>query len=296
MTRFLRLLPLFVATACGAADQQPVEPDQTEATTPAAVPAAPERPEFVGIVTSRKSEVIPAAFTGRILKLGVHPGQRVHTGDSIAKLDDTDLKSQIAGYFAEEKAARAEAGASGALAGAAKNDVLTAQRLYRSGAGTLNAIRDAQSKTSSQGAQGAAALARGGIAKSKRDVAERQLAQAEITSPLDGVVMMIKAKEGEVTQQGASIARVFDPRDLIIRFAVPKEYRSQIAVNTRVELRIDGVERPVWASVERLADEEAPINLTVVEADIDDSKLAPDEVRVASVGRVRIADARGGKR
>jgi hypothetical protein len=33
----------------------------------------------------------------------------------------------------------------------------------------------------------------------------------------------------------------------------------------------------------------------VVEADIDDSKLARGEITVASVGRVRIADARGAK-
>jgi hypothetical protein len=42
--------------------------------------------------------------------------------------------------------------------------------------------------------------------------------------------------------------------------------------------------------------QEPPINFTVVEADIDDSKLAPGELAVASVGRVRIADARGAKR
>jgi multidrug efflux pump subunit AcrA (membrane-fusion protein) len=296
MTRFLRLLPLFVATACGAADQQPVEPDPTEAVAAAPAPAPAERPEFVGVVTSRRSEVIPASFTGRIVRLSITPGQRVHVGDPIAKLDDTDLKSQIAGYLAEESAARKQAGASGALASAAQHDVLTATRAYGRGAGTRNAILDAQAKRSSNGAQSSADLARGDVAKTKRDIAERQLAHAEITSPLDGVVMMIKAKNGEVAQQGAPLARVFDPKDLLIRFSVPHEYRSQIALNSRVELRIEGVERPVWATVDKLADEEAPLNFTVVEADIDDSKLAPDEVRVASVGRVRIADARGGKR
>jgi hypothetical protein len=33
------------------------------------------------------------------------------------------------------------------------------------------------------------------------------------------------------------------------------------------------------------------VNFTIVEADIDDSKLRPDEIRVASNGRVRIAEA-----
>ena len=42
--------------------------------------------------------------------------------------------------------------------------------------------------------------------------------------------------------------------------------------------------------------QEPPINFTVVEADIDDTKLAPGELTVASVGRVRIAQVRGAER
>ncbi len=262
----------------------------------AAVEPPPETPEFVGVVTSRRSEVIPAAFSGRILRMNVHPGQRVHAGDSIAKLDDTDLKSQIAGLIAEEKAARASSGASGAMAAAARVKLTAEKRLVAIGASARISITNATAEVNSQGAQAAAAASQGGVARAKREVFERQLAKADVTSPLDGVVMMVRAKEGEVPQPGTPLARVFDPRDLIIRFAVPKEFRAQLVLGKRVELRIDGVDRAVWATIERMADEEAPINFTVVEADIDDSKLGPDEVQVASVGRVRIADARGVKR
>ena len=90
---------------------------------------------------------------------------------------------------------------------------------------------------------------------------------------------------------------MFDPRDLMIRFAVPKDQRDTVQPGRRVELRIEGVDRAIWATVERIADEEPPLNFAVVEADIDDTRLAPDEVRVTAQGRVRIADARpGGKR
>ncbi len=287
---------MLAAAACTPADQTPVEPDQTEAIAAPAAEVAPERPEFVGVVTSRRSEVIPAAFTGRITRMNVHPGQRVHAGDSIARLDDTDLRSQIAGFLAEERAARASAGASGAMVAAARSKLAAERRLVAIGASPRMAITNATAELSSQGAQSAAAASQGGVARAKREVIERQVAKAELTSPLDGVIMMVRAKEGEVAQAGSPIARVFDPRDLIIRFAVPKELRSQLGLGTRVELRLESVERPVWATIERMADEEAPINFTVVEADIDDSKLSPDEVQVASVGRVRIAEARGAKR
>jgi len=102
---------------------------------------------------------------------------------------------------------------------------------------------------------------------------------------------MVKVKPGEVVQKGSPIVRVFDDHDLIIRFAVPKEYRSLLEHGKRVELRIPGVSEPIWATIYNIADEEPPITITVVEAEIDDSKLRPDEIQVASEGRVRIADA-----
>jgi hypothetical protein len=77
---------------------------------------------------------------------------------------------------------------------------------------------------------------------------------------------------------------------------VPREHRGELALGQRVELAVDGNPRPVWATVTNISGaQEPPINFTVVEADIDDTKLAPGELAVASVGRVRVADTRGGK-
>jgi hypothetical protein len=76
-----------------------------------------------------------------------------------------------------------------------------------------------------------------------------------------------------------------------MKFAVPKEHRALVAPGKRVELRIEGVERTLWATVERVADQEPPLNFAIVEADIDDTKLNPDEVRLTAKGRVRIAEA-----
>jgi multidrug resistance efflux pump len=133
--------------------------------------------------------------------------------------------------------------------------------------------------------------------RAERTRLEGLIARAQATAPIDGVVMMVKVNEGEMAQKGTPLARVFDPKDLIMKFAVPKEHRHLVAPGKRVEVRIEGVERTLWATVERIADQEPPLNFAVVEADIDDSKLNPDEIRLTAKGRVRIADATaGGKR
>jgi multidrug efflux system membrane fusion protein len=262
----------------------------------AAAPTVPvAQPEFIGIVTSRKSEYVPAAFGARVLSVDVSQGKRVRKGDPIAKLDDTDLKSRIEGFKAEERAARSQGGVSGAEAGALRKQLRAEERLVRlGGAPPINLIK-IRSQIAALGASGAAAAGQAGVPRSKRETAERQLALAQLTSPVDGIVMMIKAREGEVVQEGAAIARVFDPTDLIVRFAIPKDQGKKFPPNTRVELRIEGAPRPIWARVERQSNEDPSINLTVVEADIDDSKLAPDEISVTATGRVRLVQTAGEK-
>ena len=258
---------------------------------PAVAEAPPEVPWFVAVISSRKTQVVPAAYQARVKRVDVHQGQRVHTGDKIAALDDTQLKQQIKASEADEKAARAQGGVGGAQAVAACKGAEQERKLFDRGFSSRQAYMNAVAQCNSNRAQGGAGGASAQAIREKRQIQVDQLAKTELTSPIDGLVMMIKAKEGEVVQEGAPIARVFDPSDLIVRFAVPREYRERIKPNDRVEVHLDGIEKPIWARVESTSNEEPPINFTVVVADIDDSKLRPDEITVASMGRVRLADA-----
>lgn len=296
MTRFLPIA-LSLAAACSSAELQPAEPSPTEAVVAAAAPAAPEIPEFPGVVTSRNTRVVSAEFAGRVERINTFNGQRVHAGDPILRLDDTELKSQIEAARQNELAARADAGAAGAQAYAAQRAYARDARLARRGYVSRGQIDNARAQSASLGAQSGAHTFRAESYKAERTRLEGLVANAQTTAPIDGVVMMIKLNEGELAQKGTPLARVFDPKDLMMKFAVPKEHRHLVAPGKRVELRIEGVERPLWATVERVADQEPPLNFAIVEADIDDTKLNPDEVRLTAKGRVRIADASaGGKR
>lgn len=296
MKRSPTLLLLLVA-ACGAPDQLPTEHSPTEATRAAAPTAPPPAPEFVGVVTSRNSKVIAADFQGRITQLSIHAGQRVKAGDVVGKLDESDLKDQLAKAQADEKAASDEAGALGSQYGGLARKAAAERRLVKLGVSAPMAAATATAELGQVGGQVAAAKSRANAAHVEVERLQKLLGTAEIKAPLDGIVTMIKAHEGEVLQKGSPLARVFDPSDLIIRFAVPKESRESIDRGQKVELALEGEKRTIWATVTNISEaQEPPINFAVVEADIDDSKLAPGEIDVATVGRVRIADARGAKR
>jgi RND family efflux transporter MFP subunit len=275
----------------------PTEPNPTQATAARVSRTPPPPVEFTGVVTSRRSSVIASQVQGRIEKMSIHTGQLIKAGELVAKLDETELKTKLDQARGQEASARAEAGAYGAQQSGLRKKWRAETQLLKKGATSPMAVATAQSEMLSVGGQGGAAMARAISAKAAREQAEKDLTRAQIFSPLDGVVTNIKAHEGEVAQVGTPLARVFDPADLILRFAVPKDHRGEVQLGQRVELAVEGNSRPVWATVSNISGaQEPPINFTVVEADIDDTKLAPGELTVASVGRVRIADARGVKR
>ena len=290
----MRFLPaLLLVTACGPADPIPTERNLTEVTQPRVAKAPPARPEFPGVVTSRKSSVISARVAARIDKLSVTPGQAVKAGDVVATLDETELKTKLAQARSAEKGAQMEAGGYGAQASALAKKMRAETMLNKMGYSSPMAVTSARAEYASVGSQGGAAMARAIGAKAAREQAEKDLAAAQIVAPIDGIVTNIKAHVGDATQIGSPLARVFDPSDLIIRFAVPKEHRAAIALGQRVELTVDSARQPIIATVTNISGaQEPPINFTVVEADIDDSKIPRGEITVASVGRVRIADVR----
>jgi multidrug efflux pump subunit AcrA (membrane-fusion protein) len=255
----------------------------------AAAPEVQEVPAFSGIVTTRRSEMIPTPFTGKMLRVDVKPNQRIHKGDQLARLDENDLKTEISALTADEKSQRSASGEGGARAAQAMEEY---KRMRRAGTRVFSemAIRAKLAEAQSGGASGGAAAEAAKSIRIKREGLERQLSQASVVAPFDGVVMAVKAREGQVAQKGEAIARVYDPSDLLFSFTVPKEHRKLIAEGKRVQLTIEGVDRPIWATVERIAEEEAPTNIVVVDADIDDSKLAPGEIQITSTGRVTLAD------
>src|SRR5262245_32638277 len=109
----LLVLPVLLVAACGASETEPNEPDPTEAVVPAAKAEAPKTPDFVAVISSKKSETIAAAFDSKVLKIDIRNGQPVRTGDVIAELDDTELRAKLdeaKGQLQRAKGAAARAG------------------------------------------------------------------------------------------------------------------------------------------------------------------------------------------
>jgi RND family efflux transporter MFP subunit len=249
-----------------------------------------DRPlEFVGVVTTKDAQVVTSEFEGRVVTLYVRPGERVRAGQPIVKLDDSQVRKQLAGAVAAVDAARAEMGRAAVEVRAAKREMRLERRLYRSGAVPRERIRQATfDKGRASGGWGAVA-AQYRQAVAEREQHEQHLARSTLLAPIDGVVSMIRVKEGEVARPGTPVATVFDPRDLWVRFAVDNEYRAQVNVGTRVRAIVQGSGTVVDAVVRNVStDLEPPLQFIVADADVDDSNIDKATVGVGVVGSVRL--------
>jgi multidrug efflux pump subunit AcrA (membrane-fusion protein) len=288
---WLGLAFLLVDAACsGTADKAaataPVVASLEEAPVPA---AASSLHAFVGVVTTRDHRVVPAEFEGRVQELFVHAGQVVHAGDPIAKLDDTELQKQLAAAQAAEDAARADIARAGVETREARRKSELERRLHRRGAAAREEIRQAEFGTSRAGAGYRLASAAYRKAVAEREQLAGRLKRTTVHAPIDGVVSMIRVKEGEVARQGAAIARVFDPKDLWLRFAADPEHKDKIHEGARVSIEIPGSGIRVSAVVRHVSvDLEPPLQLLVADADIDERGVDAGLVRVGAVGPVRI--------
>jgi RND family efflux transporter MFP subunit len=285
---------LLLTAACGTHETAPNAADPTIAEVAPPPPEAPKAVEFVGVISSRNSQVITAPFEGNIMKLQARTGATVKQGDTIAELDDTKLKhdlDQAKGQLASAKGAAARAGAAYANA---RHRASLERRLVSSGAAAPEAFRSANAEASQFGGDGAQAAGQMQSAMAQIADLEGQLAKAHVPAPFDGILSVVKVHEGQAAHRGDALVRIFDPKEVVIEFAVPTADAKTVKPNTtNIELVTeDGKVIPAMVRAALEAHDPA-IEFTTFEAVIDPNYRI-DEIHVGDNGHVRIANAHQG--
>ncbi len=214
---------------------------------------------------------------GRMAARLVDEGDRVKAGQLVARLDDSDLKQQVAlrqadmavaeaslseltNGYRKEDVAQAKAALDAASAEATrladdderqsallKKEVIS-QKEYDFSHAALLAAQASQRKAQEQYAlmtkgprpeQIAQAKARAEAAAQALALSETQLGYAEITSPLDGMVLSKSAEAGEVLAPGAPVVTVADLRDVYMRAYVDETDLGRVRLGQKAAVTVD---------------------------------------------------------
>lgn len=247
----------------------------------------------IGTVEARFSYKIGPTIPGRVAKINVDVGDRVHAGQVLAEMDPVDLDARIAAL----DAAIGRAGASVRAAEAqiedaqARQDYALAQtRRYEELWKTrvVSEVAVETKRQDSQVADAALTAARSNLLAAQQDLqrnrADREglIKQREnliLSAPVDGVIAARKAEPGTTMVAGQAVIEMIDPKnvwinarfDQIAATGLQQNLPASIALRSRAGKSVPGR----VARVEVLADAVTEENLAKVEFDTLPEPLPP---------------------
>jgi RND family efflux transporter MFP subunit len=174
---------------------------------------ADENREFAGVVRARYETDLGFRVAGKIVARLINVGDRVRAGDVVARLDPRDLQLQVESADAELTAATSN------LAQAAA-DELRYQNLRTRG---YAAVADYERKKAAKDE------AEGRMERAQRalDLAQNQLAYADLKADADGVITATLAESGQVVALGQAIARLAHRGEMEAVVALPETRLSE---------------------------------------------------------------------
>ncbi|HEY2746046.1 MAG TPA: efflux RND transporter periplasmic adaptor subunit [Polyangia bacterium] len=285
MRALIAALLLMAAPACRH-QRHVAAPARVLAVTPAPAPViAPSADEeFLGVIMAPESVDVTSQLEGRVLGIGVRPGDFAATGALLATLDTRSARQSSIMATAELTAAESE------LEKARIERAEADERLERrqstvelrseARVSTVSKEELATSQYQARLATVRVAAAEASVTEKRAHVAEaRALVEAgELRAPFAGTVVARYADRGALLRKGAPVVRLIGAGELFVRFAVPEERAGDVASGDTLVVTT-GV-MTLTAVVEKIAPEiDAASRTLFVEATL----RVPPELR----GRVR---------
>lgn len=216
----------------------PLEFSTTEVVQPSMVTMS-QSIEFSGPLVAPNSALVRAKASGTLLALNAAEGSRVSAGQNLGRIDQAELGSRIAERQAAVESARA------ALVQAerahASNERLAAQSFI-----SPIALENSRATMDTAKAQVNQALA---SLESTRVVGR----DAALVAPISGIVSKRHVVPGEKVSMEQQIATIVDLRKLELAGTVGTHEVGRLAPGMGVQVRIEGVDKPVDGRLARIA-------------------------------------------
>jgi RND family efflux transporter MFP subunit len=232
------LIPMLLATAlvlAGCKSDAAAPPQKSIAIQPVQVTAVRYQPRAdrwtaVGVLRARVESDHGFRVAGKLAARLVNIGDRVDAGQSIARLDPTDLALAVETQEAERRAALS-----------VRDQAVAAESRFKS---LLAGGHVSQAAVDQRIASADEARARVDRAERALAIARNQLAYADLRAATAGVVSLLPAEVGQVVAAGQPIARIAADGAVEAAVAVPEARLAAV--------RTARASAEVWGSSQRL--------------------------------------------
>jgi RND family efflux transporter MFP subunit len=223
-----------------------------------------------GTVVSDQRIEVSSKLIGYIKDISVREGDKVTKGQKLITIDSKEIESGI-------RQAQAAVATAKAAFEDAEIDLTRYLKLFKRGSLSDNEFRKVSliHKTAEEGwKQAQAAL---WAAKSLRDY-------AQISSPVNGVVVNRYKQDGDLALPGVPIVTLEVKKGFLIEIFVPESRVEQLQTGSNVEVSIDGISKNLTGTVNRIVTAADPVTRTYqVKISLPDEK----NIRPGMFGRVK---------
>jgi len=194
---------------------------------------------------------VASEVTGRILESRLVEGKSIGAGDLLVRVDDTDLRLQLAQIQAEKGALEQQRLRLERELGPARHHLSTAQTdlaryssLKASGAATAqqfdqaeNTLQQAQSQVASLEGQVAVTDALLDAARQRIRLTESQLGKTEIKAPINATILVKAIEAGEFATPGKIISVLVDLKNLELKVFIPEADIGKIKLGAAARVK-----------------------------------------------------------
>jgi RND family efflux transporter MFP subunit len=205
-----------------------------------------------GYVTARRQATVSAKITGKVVEVLIEEGMRVKEGDLLARLDDTEVRAQLALAQAQLVAARSQLAEIRAQIVQAERDFDRQQELFRRQLVAEQSMDAARAQRDMLRARLGNLEEQVVVADESVKVARVQLDNTEVRAPFSGIVVAKAAQPGEMispisagggfTRTG--IGTIVDMDSLEIQVDVNEAFINRVSPDQPVEAILNAY--PEW--------------------------------------------------
>jgi membrane fusion protein (multidrug efflux system) len=201
-------------------------------------------PLISGELRAAREANVRAELGGSVLQVLAEEGQAVRKGQVLGRIEATTLED------AKRSAESAVRSAESQLDVARREAERTAQ-LVAAGALAQRDLEVAQSNVTA--AEAALADARARLVS-----ANKQLADAIVRAPFDGIVADRPVNAGDVVTPGTALFTIIDPSSMRLEASVPSEELALLRVGAPVEFQVRGYGQPFEGRIDRISPQADP--------------------------------------
>lgn len=241
MKRFLTLLLIiaFVLTGCSSAEDAAVQEEESytavEVETLKAMELYIENVMTAKAYADKDVYVVPL-IAGKVEKIYVNVGDRVHKDEVLFVMDKDDIGKQVNQAKAAYDSAKAGYDVTAAQIQTAKDSFERIKKLYEEGAVPETQYEQAKLGASDESLQ----VAKMGVEQARvaYENAASMLENAEVKAPISGVISGISIVEGEYATSSNPPITIVDSESITVEFGVPGSMVNKIKKGDSVTVEI----------------------------------------------------------